>query len=131
MCDAELSPQIQYCPIQIVFSTGDISEMYNKNCCVFPVMWSGIYLRCTYSRGYIDIGCPVIKVSSSQRIQYPNQGSTNPHLRSGTDPVSETLCFLQYRTMDEVQKPSNPEGSQFYFGVKKGIRAYQVNTNQH
>jgi hypothetical protein len=31
---------------------------------------------------------------------------------SETDPVSETLCssvFLEYRTMDKVQKPSSPE----------------------
>jgi hypothetical protein len=30
-----------------------------------------------------------------------------------TDPVSETLCssvFLEYRTMDKVQKPNSPEG---------------------
>jgi hypothetical protein len=31
-----------------------------------------------------------------------------PHLRTETDPVSETLCFLviEFRTMDKVQKPS-------------------------
>jgi hypothetical protein len=26
-----------------------------------------------------------------------------------TDPVSETLCSLEYRTMDRVQELSNPE----------------------
>jgi hypothetical protein len=26
-----------------------------------------------------------------------------------TDEVSETFCFLEYRTMDKVQKPSNPK----------------------
>jgi hypothetical protein len=26
-----------------------------------------------------------------------------------TDPVSETLCTLEHRTMDKVQKISNPE----------------------
>jgi hypothetical protein len=28
------------------------------------------------------------------------------HLRTETDPVSETSCFLEYRTMEEVQKNS-------------------------
>jgi hypothetical protein len=32
-----------------------------------------------------------------------------PHLRTETDPVSETLCFSEYRTMDIVQKPGNSE----------------------
>jgi hypothetical protein len=37
---------------------------------------------------------------------------SSPHLRTETDPVSETLCFLvsiEYRTMDKVQNPSNSE----------------------
>jgi hypothetical protein len=29
------------------------------------------------------------------------------HLRTDTDPVSETSCSLEYRTMEKVQKPSN------------------------
>jgi hypothetical protein len=36
----------------------------------------------------------------------------SPHLRMETDPVSETLCFLfflEYWTMDKVQKSSNSE----------------------
>jgi hypothetical protein len=35
----------------------------------------------------------------------------SPHLRSERDPVSETLCFLLFRTpeMDNVQKPSDYE----------------------
>jgi hypothetical protein len=33
----------------------------------------------------------------------------SPHLRTETDPVSEALCFVEYRTMDKVQKPSNSE----------------------
>jgi hypothetical protein len=35
--------------------------------------------------------------------------SPTPHLRAETNSVSETLCSLEYRTMDDVQKPSNPE----------------------
>jgi hypothetical protein len=34
------------------------------------------------------------------------------HLKTETDPVSETLCssmFLEYRTMDKVQNPNSPE----------------------
>jgi hypothetical protein len=36
----------------------------------------------------------------------------SPHMKTETDPVSETLCssvFLEYRTMDKVQKRNNPE----------------------
>jgi hypothetical protein len=29
------------------------------------------------------------------------------HLRTETDPVSETSCSLEYQTMEKVQKPSN------------------------
>jgi hypothetical protein len=32
-----------------------------------------------------------------------------PYLRTETDSVSETLCSLEYRTTDKVQKPSNPD----------------------
>jgi hypothetical protein len=31
---------------------------------------------------------------------------THLHLRTETDPVSETSCFLEYRTMEKVQKNS-------------------------
>jgi hypothetical protein len=30
-------------------------------------------------------------------------------LRLETDPVSETLCSLEYQAMDKVQKPSSPK----------------------
>jgi hypothetical protein len=42
--------------------------------------------------------------------QYAAVGVSLPHLRMETDPVSEMLCslvFLEYGTMDKVQKPSN------------------------
>jgi hypothetical protein len=29
------------------------------------------------------------------------------HLRTETDPVSETSCSLEYQTMEKVQNPSN------------------------
>jgi hypothetical protein len=32
-----------------------------------------------------------------------------PHLRTETDPVSETLCSSEYWTMDKAQKPSNSD----------------------
>jgi hypothetical protein len=37
---------------------------------------------------------------------------SSPHLRTGTDPVSEMLCllvFLEYWMIDKAQKPSNSE----------------------
>jgi hypothetical protein len=40
----------------------------------------------------------------------PNRVSSSHHLRTETDPVSETLCFLVFRiAVIEVQKPSNSE----------------------
>jgi hypothetical protein len=38
--------------------------------------------------------------------------SPTAHLRNETNAVSETFCsfmFLEYRTMDQVQKRTNPE----------------------
>jgi hypothetical protein len=32
-----------------------------------------------------------------------------PHLRMGTDADSETLCSVEYHTMDKVLKSSNPD----------------------
>jgi hypothetical protein len=32
-----------------------------------------------------------------------------PHLSTEVDPLSKTLCSLEHRTMDKVQKPSNSE----------------------
>jgi hypothetical protein len=52
---------------------------------------------------------PVTDVSSLKRTQ---QGVFPPHLRTETDPASETLCplvFLEYWMMDEVRTPSNSE----------------------
>jgi hypothetical protein len=33
----------------------------------------------------------------------------HPHLRTETDPIFETLCSIEYGTMDKVQKLSNPK----------------------
>jgi hypothetical protein len=44
----------------------------------------------------------------------------SPHLQTETDPVSETLCssvFLEYRTMDKVQKPNSPENNLVYLFI--------------
>jgi hypothetical protein len=35
--------------------------------------------------------------------------SPTHHLRVETDPLSKTLCSLEYRMMDKVQKFNNPE----------------------
>jgi hypothetical protein len=33
------------------------------------------------------------------------------HVRTETDPISDTLCSLEYRTVDKVKTPSNFESS--------------------
>jgi hypothetical protein len=35
----------------------------------------------------------------------PNRVGVSPHLRTETDPVSETSCFLVRRTPDDEQSP--------------------------
>jgi hypothetical protein len=40
--------------------------------------------------------------------------SPSPHLRAETDPVSEKPGSLEYRTLDKVQKPNNPESQSQY-----------------
>jgi hypothetical protein len=37
----------------------------------------------------------------------------HPYLRMETDPISETLCSLEYRTMDKVLEPNNPKSQVF------------------
>jgi hypothetical protein len=41
----------------------------------------------------------------------PNRAFPCPHLKTETDPVSETLfsSYLEFRTMDKVHKPSGSE----------------------
>jgi hypothetical protein len=81
-------------------STGkQYDKHYDKSC-------TDLELR-IYSCSYTDICYPVADVSSV----LGTQGSMclPPHLRTERDPVSEMLCSLEYRAMDEVQKPSNPE----------------------
>jgi hypothetical protein len=51
--------------------------------------------------------CPSLALSKG-----PNRVGVSPHLRTETDPVSETSCFssnyvFRIRTMDKVRKPSN------------------------
>jgi hypothetical protein len=46
------------------------------------------------------------------------------HLKTETDPVSETSCFLKYQTMGKVQKPNN---SVCYTPSSKPFRIYLKN----
>jgi hypothetical protein len=50
-------------------------------------------------------------VNENNSFQHTQQSRClpSPHLRTETDPISETLCSLEYRMMENVQKPSNPE----------------------
>jgi hypothetical protein len=52
--------------------------------------------------------------------------SLPPHLKTETDPVSETLCFLSYlevQTMDAVHKPSDAE---CYTPSSEPFRLYSI-----
>jgi hypothetical protein len=49
-----------------------------------------------------------LEVSSFKRTQL-SRCPSSLHLRTKTDPVFETLCFLEYQTMDKVQKRRRPD----------------------
>jgi hypothetical protein len=51
-------------------------------------------------------GIPVIEISSFQGVQLSKCLLPHLHLRTETDPVSETSCFLEYRTLENIQKNS-------------------------
>jgi hypothetical protein len=83
--------------------------LYHNLCCTFFLL------------SPIDRGCsPVFMLTKAVQwlrlalSNWPNRVDVSyPQLTTETDPVSETLfsfmCFVKYRTMDKVQKPSNPE----------------------
>jgi hypothetical protein len=49
---------------------------------------------------------PVIEITSLYGAQLSSCLLPHLHLRTETDPVSEKSCFLEYRTMEKVQKYS-------------------------
>jgi hypothetical protein len=53
----------------------------------------------------LHLSSDILKNTKEHNIS--GTGSENPSM--DTDPVSETLCSLEYRMKDEVQKPSNSE----------------------
>jgi hypothetical protein len=50
--------------------------------------------------------------------------SPSPHLKTETVPVSETLCFLEFRTMDKVDKPSDSSWLSDVLSVARGNLQY-------
>jgi hypothetical protein len=73
----------------------------------FPFWGRGRHLLCWVHWNYLT---PTTGsgVSSLQRTHHSSY--LQPlYPRMETDPVSETLCYLDYQTMDKIQKPSNPE----------------------
>jgi hypothetical protein len=66
----------------------------------------------------IDLGLPdvwtlsILPYSKEHNVSETDPVSeyrySNQHNVSETGSVSETLCYLEYGTMDKVQKPSNP-----------------------
>jgi hypothetical protein len=60
--------------------------------------------------GFVELQKPIhsLKLPLSKG---PNRVSSFPHLKTETDPVSETLfsSYLEFRKMDKVQKHSDSE----------------------
>jgi hypothetical protein len=65
-----------------------------------------LYLLLLHSCSYTDIDCPVIEVSSFWEAQQSVSPSPEGRNRSSYQNVMFS-DFLEYRTLDKVQKPSN------------------------
>jgi hypothetical protein len=67
------------------------------------------------------MGCSVIEVSSFYETR--KSRCLPLHLRTETDPFSETLCFLVFRLflIDKVRKPSNSDCYYRFIIVKSYI----------
>jgi hypothetical protein len=61
-----------------------------------------VFIRCFPRTGV----CPMIEISSFQGAQLSRCLLSHLYLRTETDPVSETSCFLGYKTMEKVHKNS-------------------------
>jgi hypothetical protein len=77
--------------------------------CIFScfISWTHPGVRRMYSCCYVTWVVQWLRLALSNG---PNRVCVSPcHLRTETDPVSETLCFLVFRIPDDrqVQKPSS------------------------
>jgi hypothetical protein len=72
--------------------------------------------------GTLEMG-PVIE-SSFWRAQLSR--SSYHHLKAGTEPVSETLCYVTEKTMDEVQKANSPVNLKSYIQLSGSIKLWEV-----
>jgi hypothetical protein len=59
----------------------------------------------------------VIEISSFLGAQLSMCLHPHLHLRTETDPVSETSCSLEYQTMEKVQNPSNSVCRHLFLGL--------------
>jgi hypothetical protein len=78
-------------------------ERPNLNQWTNPGPWKTPYkhpTRCFPRTGV----CPVIEISSPQGAQLSKCLLPHFYLRTETDPVSETLYFLEYRRMEKSRK---------------------------
>lgn len=78
------------------------NNLYHIFSCYLPLTIPD--LRCIYTRScsYTDNGCPEIKVSPFLGLNTVMIPTLLPEDGKGT--ISETLCSLEFRTMEEVQK---------------------------
>jgi hypothetical protein len=68
--------------------------------------------------------CHCIAINAVRYVQRSHQSRCRPlfRMRTETDPVSETLCSLEYRTMDKPLELSNPD---YYTPSSKHFRMEQ------
>jgi hypothetical protein len=83
--------------------------------------------KCLYSLTTKHIPTNTIWYSGEHDVSETGSVSVRPllphvHLRTETDPASETSCSLEYQTMDQVKKPSN---SVCYIPSSEPFRIYK------
>jgi hypothetical protein len=80
---------------------------YRMGIAGFGNWWTFLYMF--METGFMELQKPahLLRLPLSKG---PNRVSIFPHLKTETDPVSETFCsYLEFRTMDKDYRPSDSE----------------------
>jgi hypothetical protein len=118
-----------------------ISTALSQNI-ILSTLFSNIFSRCSslyvgdpfsYSELLGFLICPSTGILETRRYNFSEIASVSVfRWGGGVDPVSETLCLVEYQTMDEVQKPSNSwcdTPSSELFSIYKVSYPYKIKAN--
>jgi hypothetical protein len=101
-------------PCQIHYSyilVPSICVLYHNFYCIFSCYLRPNLPSLMWLNGCVNLTGVVqwLKLAFSKG---PNRVGVSPHVRTETDPVSETLCFLVYRIPDDGQSPKKSSNSE-------------------